>query len=123
VRALLEPAGYAVEVAKTGSDASERLPARSWSVVVVDGGISADGKLLLIDRLAGETTRPSHRLVVSSADPAVAERCRAIGVPVMPRPFLPRDLLSAVGDLLGAPTASSSDSSRSPTGSSATPGR
>jgi two-component system NtrC family sensor kinase len=101
VRALFEPAGYAVDVAKTAGEAGERLAARPWSVVVVDGSVSADGRQLLVDQLAGEPVRArGSRLVVTSADPAVAERCRALGVTVMPRPFLPRDLLVAVGELL-----------------------
>jgi signal transduction histidine kinase len=101
VRALLEPAGYAVEVAKTAGEAVERLSARPWSVVMLDGGVSADGKLLLVDQLCSDRARVGGgRLVVTSSDSVVAERCRAVGVRVMPRPFLPRDLLSAVGDLL-----------------------
>ena len=101
VRALFEPVGYVVEVVKTASEAGERLAARPWSVVVVDGSVSADGRQLLVDQLAGEPVRArGSRLVVTSADPAVAERCRALGVAVMPRPFLPRDLLAAVGELL-----------------------
>ena len=101
VRALLEPAGYSVEVVKTAGDAVDRLSARSWSVVMLDGGVSADGKLLLVDQLcSGSGGIGGCRLVVTSSDPAVVERCRTAGVTVMPRPFLPRDLLSAVGDLL-----------------------
>lgn len=101
VRALFEPAGYAVEVVKTAGEAVERLSVRPWSVVMLDGGVSADGKLLLVDQLCSDSARVGGgRLVVTTSDPVVAERCRAAGVRVMPRPLLPRDLLSAVGDLL-----------------------
>jgi DNA-binding response OmpR family regulator len=101
VRALLEPEGYAVEVVKTAADAGERLRAREWGIVIVDGGISADGKLLLVDQLATGSPRPSStRLVVSTSDPAVAGRCRGAGFAVLPRPFLPKDLLVAMGGLL-----------------------
>jgi len=107
VRALFEPVGYVVEVAKTASEAGERLAARTWSVVVVDGSVSADGRQLLVDQLAGEPVRArGSRLVVTSADQAVGDRCRALGVTVMPRPFLPRDLLVAVGELLEPSQAS-----------------
>lgn len=101
VKALLEPAGYSVEVVKTAGEAGERLAARRWSAVIADGGVSADGKLLLVDQLCADPSRmKGSRLVVTSSDQAVAERCRAVGVTVLPRPFLPRDLLGAVGSLL-----------------------
>jgi signal transduction histidine kinase/CheY-like chemotaxis protein len=101
VRALFEPAGFTVEVARTASEAGEKLDARSWSVVLLDGGVSADGRQLLVDQLARRAARArGPRLVVTSADPAVVGRCRDLGLSVMPRPFLPRDLAAVVGDLL-----------------------
>ncbi len=101
VRALLEPAGYAVEVAKTAAEAALRLSARSWSIVIVDGGVSADGKLLLADQLcADRSSIGGARLVVASGDQGMIDRCRAAGVAVLPRPYLPRELLAAVGPLL-----------------------
>jgi two-component system NtrC family sensor kinase len=102
VRALLEPEGYAVDVVKTAGEAGERLKAQEWALVLVDGGISADGKLLLIDQLAQENRNGVSKLVVSTADGVVAGRCRAAGIAVLPRPFLPKDLLVAVGGMLTA---------------------
>jgi two-component system NtrC family sensor kinase len=107
MRALMEPAGYAVEVTHNGAEALARLGARSWSLVVLDGAMSADGRRLLLDEI-GEPD--DYRLLVSTADAMLAARCRALGIPILPRPFLPRDLVGAVGDLLAPPeSASSSD--------------
>jgi len=97
VRALLEPAGYAVTVARSAAEGAERLRAKEWRVAVLDGSLSADGKRLLLDGVvAGE----GSRIVVSTGDAALATRCRDQGLAVLPRPFLPRDLLGVVGDLL-----------------------
>jgi two-component system NtrC family sensor kinase len=97
VRALFEPAGYEVEIVRNGSEAVARFAARPWRLAVVDGAISADGRQLLVDRLAGH---PGARLAITTADAHLAERCRTLGLTVLPRPFLPRDLLAAAGDLL-----------------------
>lgn len=97
VRALLEPDGYLVEVARNAAEAIERLQQRSWSLVILDGGLSADGRLLLLDQLANSEPGSYGRLVVSTAETAVAARCRAAGLTVLPRPFLPKDLLAALG--------------------------
>lgn len=100
VRALFEPAGYEVEIVRSGSEAAARFAARPWRLTLIDGAVSADGRQLLVDRLAGH---PGARLVITTADPHLAGRCRALGIAVLPRPFLPRDLLAAAGDLLLAP--------------------
>ncbi len=97
VRALLEPAGYALTVARTAAAGAEELTGKSWSVMIVDGSLSADGKQLLADQLA---LKGGTRLVVATSDPVLAARCRRRGLAVAPRPFLPRDLLAVVGDLL-----------------------
>ena len=97
MRALLEPAGCTVEVVRTGSEAVQRLAARPWTLVVLDGAMSADGRRLLLDDLAG---KESYRLLVTTGDAALVARCQALGIQVLPRPFLPRDLVAAAGDLL-----------------------
>jgi two-component system NtrC family sensor kinase len=97
VRALLEPAGYSVEVARTGNEAAARLAEGPWRAVVMDGALSADGKRLLADAVA---TQPGVRLFVATTDADLSERCRAMGARVLPRPFLPRDLVAQAGDLL-----------------------
>ena len=75
----------------------ERLQHRAWSLVILDGGLSADGKLLLMDQLATAPDRDAEtRVLVSTADPVVAARARAAGFAVLPRPFLPRDLVSGL---------------------------
>jgi two-component system NtrC family sensor kinase len=97
VRALLEPAGYTVTVARTAATGAEYLERNGWSVIVLDGSLSADGKRLLVEDLpAGDDVR----VVVATSDPVLATRCRHRGLAVAPRPFLPRDLLAAVGDRL-----------------------
>jgi two-component system, NtrC family, sensor kinase len=100
VRALFEPAGYAVETVRSGSEGAARFAGRPWSLTVLDGALSADGRQLLVDRLAGAA---GARLLVTTADPHLAERCRRLGLTVLPRPFLPRDLMTAAGDMLIAP--------------------
>ncbi|HWA56078.1 MAG TPA: ATP-binding protein [Gemmatimonadales bacterium] len=100
VRALLEPEGFGVEVAKSGGEAGERLAGREWALVIMDGAISADGRLLLADQLASRPGEGRTRLVVSTADPALAGRCRVAGMAVLPRPFLPKDLLAVLGGSL-----------------------
>lgn len=97
VRALFEPAGYHVEVARSGADMANRLASRAWRVVVVEGGLSTDGKLLLADQL---TNRVDQRVIVTTADPLLAARCRARGLTIVSRPFLPRDLVEVAGDLM-----------------------
>jgi len=97
VRALFEPAGYAVQVVRTPGDALEQADARLWTLVIVDGAMSADGRRLLMEELS---TNGGPRVVVTTADADLAAHCRAIGAGVLPRPFLPRDLVSVVGDLL-----------------------
>ncbi|MEO8139106.1 MAG: ATP-binding protein [Gemmatimonadota bacterium] len=99
VRALFEPAGYEVEVVRGGGDAAARFGARAWRLTVIDGAVSADGRQLLVDRLAGS---PGARLAITTSDATLAERCRALGMAVLPRPFLPRDLLAVAGELLTA---------------------
>lgn len=99
VRALFEPAGYDVVVARSGSEGASQFGTRPWRLTVLDGSLSADGRQLLLDRLAGS----SGRLLVATGDAHLAEHCRALGMAVLPRPFLPRDLMSAAGDLLTAP--------------------
>ena len=99
VRALFEPAGHDVGVARTGAEGLERLGQEPWSVVIVDGGLSADGKRLLVEQLVDRGAGHA-RVIVSTADAALAERCRARGVGVIPRPFLPRDLLTVTAELL-----------------------
>ncbi len=99
VRALLEPAGIAVERAASAADGARRLAERRWRLVIVDGGLSADGRQLLSEQAQ---VPDGTRLVVATADAALAERCRARGAATLPRPFLPRDLISVVGDLLDA---------------------
>jgi two-component system NtrC family sensor kinase len=101
VRALFEPAGYQVEVARTAAEAAPRLGARRWSVIVVDGALSLDGRRLLADQLVEGPGGERPRLLVATADQALAERLKPSGVTVLPRPFLPRDLLLAVGSLVG----------------------
>jgi CheY-like chemotaxis protein len=100
VRALFEPAGYEVEVVRSGGEAAMRFMARPWRLAVIDGAVSADGRRLLVDHLAGER---GARLIVTTSDTRLAERCRSMGVAVLPRPFLPRDLMAAASDLLMAP--------------------
>lgn len=97
VRALLEPAGYAVTVARTAATGAGHLARNGWSVIVLDGSLSADGKRLLVDQLGDHA---GARVVVATSDPTLAARCRSRGLAVAPRPFLPRDLLAVVGDLL-----------------------
>jgi len=97
VRALLEPAGYSVEVARNGNEAAARLAQGPWRAVVLDGALSADGKRLLAESVAAQ---PGVRLFVATADARLGERCRALGARVLPRPFLPRDLVAQAGDLL-----------------------
>ncbi len=97
LRALFEPAGHVVEVARNGVEAQKRLAGRRYDIVVLDPSVSADGRSLLVDRLVG---RPGPRVLVTTTDSALAGRCRALGVTVLPRPFLPRDLVEVVGDLL-----------------------
>jgi two-component system NtrC family sensor kinase len=97
LRALFEPAGHVVDVARNGVEAQKRLASRRYEIVVLDPAVSADGRSLLVDRLVG---RPGPRVLVTTTDSALAERCRALGVTVLPRPFLPRDLVEFVGDLL-----------------------
>lgn len=99
VRALLEPAGFAVTVARTALAGAGHLDGREWGVIVLDGSLSADGKQLLVDQVAGTG---ATRVVVATGDAALAARCRDRGLAVAPRPFLPRDLLAVVGDLLEA---------------------
>jgi two-component system NtrC family sensor kinase len=97
MRALFEPAGYTVEVARSGNEGLTRLGTRPWGVVVVEGTMSADGRRLLLEVVAEQD---GPRLLVTTSDASVAARCRTRGLAVLPRPFLPRDLLVAVGDLL-----------------------
>ncbi len=97
VRALFEPAGYAVVVARTGAEAMRRLGDRQWSVVILDGSMSADGKRLLVDELSGQSL---PRVLVTTADAGLAARCHGMGILVLPRPFLPRDLVAVAGNLL-----------------------
>jgi CheY-like chemotaxis protein len=97
VRALFEPAGYQVEVARTGADIAARLAARAWRVVVVEGALSADGKALLAEQLI---SRADQRVIITTADPLLAARCRARGLTIVSRPFLPRDLVEVAGDLI-----------------------
>jgi len=100
VRALFEPAGYEVEVVRSGGEALARFAARPWRLTVIDGAVSADGRRLLVDHLGGH---PGARLIITTSDPRLADRCRSMGIAVLPRPFLPRDLMAAAGDLLMAP--------------------
>jgi two-component system NtrC family sensor kinase len=101
VRALCEPAGYQVEVARTAAEANERLASRPWVAVILDASISVDGKELLVDQLAEELEPDAlPRLLISTSDQALASRFRGTHIVVMPRPFLPRDLLVAMGELL-----------------------
>jgi len=97
VRALLEPAGFAVERAGNAADGLRRLGERQWAIVILDGSLSADGRQLLSEQV---TAPPGTRMVVASADSALLARCRNRGLATLPYPFLPRDLLGAVGDLL-----------------------
>ena len=97
VRALFEPAGYLVEVARAGGDIAGRLAARAWRLLVVEGGLSADGKALLADQL---TSQADQRVIITTADPLLAARCRARGLMIVSRPFLPRDLVEVAGDLI-----------------------
>ncbi|HEY7681441.1 MAG TPA: ATP-binding protein, partial [Gemmatimonadales bacterium] len=52
MRALFEPAGYTVEVARSGNEGLTRLGTRPWGVVVVEGTMSADGRRLLLEVVA-----------------------------------------------------------------------
>jgi two-component system NtrC family sensor kinase len=97
VRALFEPAGYTVQVARTGAEAMARLGARQWSVAILDGSMSADGRRLLVEEIAGVS---GTQVLVTTADTNLAGRCRGMGVLVLPRPFLPRDLVAVAGSLL-----------------------
>jgi len=98
-RALLEPAGYRVEVVTGAAEGLRRAGEAEWSAILLDGSLSADGRRLLAEQLALRPgTRP--RLLVSSADPAVVARCRVAGLTLLPRPFLPRDLVEVAGDLM-----------------------
>jgi PAS domain S-box-containing protein len=97
VRALFEPAGYMVEVARTGAEGLARLSAREWDVIVLDGGMSADGRRLLVEQVESE---PGRRVLVTTADAGLAARCRSRDIPVLPKPFLPRDLVAVAGGLL-----------------------
>jgi two-component system NtrC family sensor kinase len=99
VRALFEPAGYTVEVAKTGAEGLARLAARPWSVVVLDGGMSADGRRLLVEQVESE---PGRQVLVTTADAGLAARCRSRDLTVLPRPFLPRDVVAVAGELLAS---------------------
>jgi two-component system NtrC family sensor kinase len=97
VRALFEPAGYQVTVARTAAEGVARLREGDWRAVLIDGTLSADGSRRLVDDLESGNGR---RVLVATADAAQADRCRARGLLTLPRPFLPRDLVAAAGDLL-----------------------
>ncbi len=101
-RALFEPAGYAVRVARSAAEGASLLAAESWGVVLLDGALSADGTRRLAEELP---VREGCRVLVATADPDLAARSRERGHGTLPRPFLPRDLVAAAGDLLGAPVA------------------
>lgn len=100
VRALFEPAGFEVEVVRSGAEGVARFAASPRQLTIIDGAVSADGRRLLVDHLAAA---PGARLIVTTADTRLADRCRAMGISALPRPFLPRDLMTAAGDLLTAP--------------------
>lgn len=109
VRALFEPAGYVVEVARNGTDGATRLAEGSWSVVLLDGALSADGARRLAEE---EVLLEGRRVLVATGDPDYAARCRARGVTTLPRPFLPRDLVAVAGDLLAAPAVAQGEVAR-----------
>ena len=109
VRALFEPAGYVVEVARNGTEGATRLAEGSWSVVLLDGALSADGARRLAEE---EVLLEGRRVLVATADPDYAARCRGRGLTTLPRPFLPRDLVAAAGDLLAAPATAQGEVAR-----------
>ncbi|MBK6422157.1 MAG: PAS domain-containing protein [Gemmatimonadetes bacterium] len=101
-RALFEPAGYSVHVARSAADGAARLAAEPWGVVLLDGALSADGAHRLAEELPVVEGR---RVLVATGDAELAARSRERGHGTLPRPFLPRDLVAAAGDLLAAPAA------------------
>jgi len=100
VRALFEPAGYAVRVARTAADGLAAWTSGTWGVALVDGALSADGNRRLIEALH---PGPGQRVLVATAEPAVQRVARELGFGVLPRPFLPRDVVARAGDLLPVP--------------------
>ena len=100
VRALFEPAGYAVRVARTAADGLAAWASGSWGLALVDGALSADGNRRLIEALH---PGPGQRVLVATAEPAVQRVARELGFGVLPRPFLPRDVVARAGDLLPVP--------------------
>ena len=100
VRALFEPAGYAVRVARTAADGLTAWTSGTWGVALVDGALSADGNRRLIEALH---PGPGQRVLVATAEPAVQRVARELGFGVLPRPFLPRDVVARAGDLLPVP--------------------
>ncbi len=109
VRALFEPAGYAVRVARTAAEGAAELSAGRWGVALVDGALSADGSRRLIDALEPGA---GQRVLVATAEPAVQRRARERGFDVLPRPFLPRDVVAKAGDLLPVPAADQGEVAR-----------
>jgi CheY-like chemotaxis protein len=102
VRALFEPAGYAVERSAGGQDAVARLRERRFEVVITDlSATGEDGTPFAIRVLEDPALRPPH-VLVAAGDPVARSRLTEAGAVVVPYPFRPRDLAEVAGELLAA---------------------
>jgi ribonuclease P protein subunit RPR2 len=103
LRVTLESAEVRIEEAGTAEQAEEQVVRWSPDVIVLDLGLPGRGGEELCRRLkAQEQTRAIPIVVLTGADPEVAERARQAGAEALLRkPFSPLELLAVLERLTG----------------------
>jgi len=107
VQALFGREGHVVDVARTAEHALDLVGERSYDLILVDGQVSAKGRLF-VEELAARHPSVKGRTLVATGDvsPSTEEALERLGLRYVRKPFNLRDLREEAARLWAAATLS-----------------
>ena len=109
---ILAGEGYVTELADSPVEALEMISRTPHQMIVSDVRMPGMSGLALASHVQQKEADLPILLVTSSPDLTTQAEARALNVPVLPKPFVPRVLLERVHDLLGDGSSIAEDNAR-----------
>lgn len=106
-RAFLEGAGYDVTEAETGKIAVEALRSGSFDAVMTDLRMPAASGEALIQWILVNKPALKSRILIATGDlmsPGLKAFAKINGIPVLPKPYMRADILSAIARIVNVPS-------------------